>query len=330
MRRFSSALRAIVACIPALLLGDCDRSKPQLPPAETITPEGAPPLDITAKPQLLFQVFGNRADLRVVPLAAVVKGVVKPIGLTERGWRLLDSLYFAPGARYPVYHEDGDVGEVVIRRGMWSGGAAPLYPLAGCSALKPLAAATITFKQPTPDPYVELIGSSASLAPRVPYKGTLLTEAEIAKLGRAFGHEVGKQGGIQPSELDSLDFHARLLVTGATSEPTLLVSFIDPNAGDLGPGAGHATHLFALGEKSGSAYAPAYRHAVSGNAREVEFQRLVDHLDVSGSGVAELILEAWRYGAENETVVLSFRGDAWRETMRSKQSWCLDPPLTKK
>jgi hypothetical protein len=329
MRRFSPALRALIVCAPVLLAG-CDKSKPQVSAAEAITPEGAPALDITVKPQLLFQVFGDRADLRVVPLAAVVKGVVKPIGLTERGWRLLDSLYFAPGARYTVYHEDAEVGEVVVTRGMWTGGATPLYPLAGCSALKPLAAATIAFKQPRPDPYVELIASSVPLAPHVPYKGTLLTEAEIAKLGRAFGHEVGKQAGIQASELDSLDFHARLLVTGATSEPTLLVSFIDPNAGDLGPGAGHATHLFALGEKSGSAYAPAYRHAVSGNAREVEFQRLVDHLDVSGSGVAQLILESWRYGAENETVVLSFRGDAWRETMRVKQSWCLDPLQTRK
>jgi hypothetical protein len=328
MRRFSSVLRVLV-CAPALLVG-CERSKPQPSTADAITPDGAPALDISAKPHLLFQVFGDRADLRVVPLAAVLKGVARPIGLTARGWRLLDSLYFAPGARYPVYHEDAEVGEVIITRGMWTGGATPLYPLAGCSALKPLAAAKITFKQARNDPYVELIASSVPLAPHIAYKGTLLTEAEIAKLGRAFGHDVGKQAGIRASELDSLDFHARLLVTGATGEPTLLVSFIDPNAGDLGPGAGHATHVFALGEKTGNAYAPVYRHAVSGSAREVEFQRLVDHLDVNGSGVAQLILEAWRYGAENETVVLSFRGDAWRETMRAKQSWCLDPPLAKK
>jgi hypothetical protein len=304
----------------------CNKSKPQPLAADMITPAGAPALDVAAKPQLLFQVFGDRDELRLVPLAAVENGAIHPIGLTQRGWRLLDSLYFAPGARYPVYHDDVQAGEVVVSRGMWTDGAAPLYPLAGCSALKPLASAKIVFRQPRTDPYVELVASTAPLPAHPAFKGKLLTEAEIAKVGRAFGHEVGKQAGLEPAELDSLDFHARLLITGASREPTLLVSFLDPNAGDLGPGAGHTTHIFALGEMSGGTYVPVYRHAVSGNARSVEFQRIVDHVDVNGDGVDELIVESWRYGAQNELMVLSFSGGQWRETTRVKQSWCLDPP----
>lgn len=304
----------------------CDKSASATPPADAIAPAGAPALDIAARPQLLFQVFGDRAALRVLPLAAVVNGALKPIGLTSRGWHVLDSLYFQPGSTYPVYHDDVDVGVITVTRGMWLPGQAPLYPLNGCSAPRPMGAATIAFRTARSEPYLELMASSAPLAKHAPSAIKLLTEAEVAVLGRAVGHEAGKAAGIEPAELDSLDFHARLIVTGASADPTLLVSFIDPNSGDLGPGTGHTTHLFALAQKSAAGWVPAYRHTVSGDARTVEFRRIIDHADINGDGVDELVLESWRYGAGNEIVALAWRGGAWHETMRASQSWCLDPP----
>ena len=324
------SLHVSIALCGALTASGCDRPAPQLSPAEKITPEGAPALDIAAMPQLLFRVVGTGADIRLVPMAAVVKHTLRPIGLTQRGWRLLDSLYLKPGTRYPVYREGNEDGEVAVTRGMWTDGMDPPVAIAGCIALKPIATAILANKGAFDAGYVEVFASSLPLATRAPFTGTLLTEAEISKLGRDFGHAVGKAAGIEASALDSLDFHARLLVTGATTEPTLLVSFIDPTAGNPGPGAAHTTHLFALGEKSGGEYRPVYRHVVRGNAKEVEFQRIVDHLDVGGAGVDDLIMEAWRYGADNDAVVLSFRGGEWRETMRTKQGWCLDAIRAKK
>jgi hypothetical protein len=225
-----------------------------------------------------------------------------------------------------MYHDDILTGEVVVSRGMWTGGNTPLYPLPGCRSLKPVASAKVTFKTPHSDPTVEFIASTVPLVPHPPFKGTFLTEAEVARVGRAFGHDVGKAARMDNDELDSLDFHARQIVTGVASEPTLLVSFIDPNGGDLGPGAGHTSHLFALGDKTAARYEPTYRHAVSGNARTVEFQRLVDHLDVNGDGLDEIILESWHYGAHNDLVVLSFKAGQWHEALRVTQNWCLDPP----
>ena len=293
-------------------------------------PEGAPALNLATRPQLLFLAFGDRDNLRLAPLAAVVNGTIGAIGLTQRGWKLLDSIYFQPGTKYAVYHDNIEAGEVTVVRGMWSGGPTPLFPLAGCKTLKPLASAKITFKQEVSDPYIELVASTSRPAARAPYAGKLPTEAEVANVGRAFGHAVGRDAQMDTAALDSLDFHARLLVAGATADPTLLISFIDPSSGNVGAGAGRTMHLFALGERAGAGYAPSYRHAVTGNAREVEFQRMVDHLDVTGDGVDELVLEAWRYGAENESVVLSFANGQWREAMRVKQSWCLDPAKSRK
>lgn len=324
MPSFSRAWPALTFCLLAPLQGCGGKSK-KAQAADAIAPDGAPALDLASRPQLLFQVFGDRDNQRMAPLAAVVKGVIRPIGLTPSGWRTLDSLYFSPGAKYPVYNDGVEVGEVVVTRGMWTNGGKTLYPLQGCTVLRPLAAVRITIKQARTDQYTELVASSVPLAVRGPFKGTLPSDGEIAATGREFGWGIARTARIPASELDSLDFHARLLITGASSDPTLLVSFIDPNAGDLGPGTGHTTHLFALGEKAGATYEPTYRHSVSGDGKSVEFQRIIDHLDVSGSGVDDLILEAWRYGAENDLLVLSFRAGRWRETVRAKQSYCLDP-----
>lgn len=318
--------RVSLACVAGILvtLLACGKSKNGKEAADTTATRSVPALDLSTKPQLLFQLFGERDDPRLLPLFAVVDGAIRPIGLTPRGWKQLDSIYFAAGTRYGVYRDDIEFGEVEVSA------VRPNVPLPGCKILKPIAAARLTFKEPRSDQAVEFIASSAPLAKHAPFTGKLPTEAELGKLGRAFGHAVAKQAGMDDTELDSLDFHARMIITGATSEPTLLVSFIDPGAGDLGPGTGHTSHLFALGDKTGATYDPTYRHAVSGDAKTVEFQRVVDHLDVNGDGIDEIILEAWRYGAENDLVVLSFKAGRWHEAMRVKQSWCLDPPKNKK
>jgi hypothetical protein len=324
--------RAPIALLAGVLIWTvgCDKSGTQPAPSDAITPAGAPALDLAARPQLLFQLYGDRDDLRLAPLVAVQNGTMKPIGLTRRGWKLLDSLYFAPGTKYPVYHDDVEAGEVLITRGMWTGGQGSPSPSAGCQSPRPLAAVKLTLRQPRAEPYVEMVASTTPLAAHPRFQGKLLTEAEVTKIGRAFGHEVGKKAGLDTAELDSLDFHARLLITGAAAEPTLLVSFIDPSSGNLGPGAGRTMHVFALGEPTGGSYTPSYRHAVTGSARTVEFQRIVDHLDVNGDGVDELIVEAWRYGADNDLVVLAFKDGEWRETLRVNQGWCLDPVKSKK
>jgi hypothetical protein len=309
----------------------CDKSKSAAALADVITPAGATALDLTTKPQLLFQVFGDISDPRVIPVAAVINGTIRQIGLTRRGWHTLDSMYFAVGSSYPAYRNDAEEGRITITRGMWTGGGTPLYPLPGCKDLVPLASAKIALTGNTNEPTVEFIASSALLVPHPQFAGKLPSDADIAKMGRSFGHEVGKKADMDAAELDSLDFSARMIITGATAAPTLLVSFVDPTAGDLGPGAGHTSHLFALADKQpDGSYTPTYRHAVSGDAKTVEFQRLIDHVDVNGDGVDELIIEAWKYGAPNELLVLSFKAGTWHESLRVKQSWCLDPVAPKR
>jgi len=303
----------------------CDKA-PKADPNQVL-PEGVMALDLSARPTILFQVFGDAKEPKIVPIAAVVQGAIEPIALTRAGWHALDSMYLAAGATYQVYTDDKPRGTVTVTRGMWTGGDTPLYPLPGCRDLRPLGSAKLDFPLSSADPSVELIASSSPLASHPGNAGPLPSDALIAKMGRALGEAVGAQAQIEKAEMDSLDFVARAIRTGATKDPTLMVSFIDQQAGDVAPGVGHTSHVFALFDKADTGYAATYRHVKSGEARGVEFQRLVDHVDVNGDGVDEIIIESWHYGgSDNQLVVLAFKAGQWHEALRAPSNWCLDPP----
>jgi hypothetical protein len=299
----------------------CEKSKPAQNPADAIVPDGVPALDLAAKPQILFQVFGDRESPRIMPIAAVLNGVIKPIGLTARGWKQLGSQYMATGTKYPFYVEGGEPGELTIARDT-------AYTLPGCSAVKPMSVVQLAFKKPREDPTVEFLSSSGPPAPQHAEPGKLMTSADIAQLGRSIGHAVGKRVNLSAAELDSLDFHARMIPTGATKAPTLLVSFIDPNSGGAKSGSGTG-HVFALADSGVNGYEATYVHAVKGDSKAVEFQRVVNHVDIDGDGADEIIVEAWKYASDNDLVVLSFKAGRWQEVLRVKQDWCLDAPKKK-
>ncbi len=304
-----------------LAVAACKKSEPAVNPADVIVPLGAPALDLSTDPQLLFQVFGDRDSPHMMPLAVVVKTAIKPIGLTPAGWKELDKKYFAAGTKYPFYVEGTAPGELAVAHDT-------LYALPGCKIVKPMAAVTLAFTTPRSDQTIEFLASTVPLVTRPSDGRALMTSADIAKLARSIGHEIGKKGNLTASSLDSLNFHARVIPTGTGKAPTLLISFIDPNAGDAKSGS-WTGHIFALADSGASGYAPTYRHVVKGDSRTVEFQRLVNHVDIDGDGVDEIIVEAWKFGATSDLVVLSYKAGVWQEVLRVKQDWCLDLPKNK-
>ena len=318
------SLSLVTRLVPAVILlsaAACEKSKPVKNPADAIIPDGVAALDLAVKPQILFQIFGDRESPHMMPIAAAVNGVIKPIGLTSSGWKTLATQYMAPGTRYPFYVEGGEPGELTVARDT-------TYSLPGCSVVKPMAVVQLAFRTPHTDPTVEFLATSGPpVAPR-PESGKLMTAADIEKLARGIGHLVGKRANLSAAELDSLDFHARMIPTGASKAPTLLISFIDPNSGDS-RGGGWAGHVFALADSGANGYEATYVHAVKGDAKTVEFQRLVNHVDINRDGSDEIIVEAWKYASDNDLVVLSFKAGRWQEVLRVKQDWCLDVPKAK-
>ena len=281
---------------------------------------------VSATSTILFQVFGAREEPKAVPIAIVEGGTLAPITLDAAGWRLLDSLFFSAGGRLPIYRNGADVGTVEVVRGMWSPSEGQLYQLKSCRLLVPQALMRLQATTSTEES-VEFLASSTKLLQRTDAQ-PLPRDAETQ--GRTLAGAVAAASEIGNEEVSHLDFIARWLRTGAgAGRRTLLASYIDPNAGDAGPGAGHTVMLLALAEDSAGVLSMSYKHVATGEGRTVEFQRLANHADLDGDGVDEIILEAWHYASVPELTVLKYSAGKWTESFRVSENWCLDRDETK-
>ena len=268
---------------------------------------------------VLFQVYGAREEPKIAPIAVLVQGELRPIVLDDPGWRTFDSTYFKTGARIPIYRDGADVGAVEVVRGMWPGTDAPLYSLPACREVIPQAQVSLQATI-TPEESVEFLASSTVL----PQSKKATVPRDATQAGRTVANAVATGQNVGREELAKLDFISRWLQTGAgPSGRTLLASYIDPNAGDAGPGAGHTTMVLALAEDSAGTQSASYSHVSNGDARSVDFQRLANHADLDGDGVDEIILEQWRYAATPELLVLKYRAGSWTETFRISLDWCV-------
>jgi hypothetical protein len=279
-----------------------------------------PSFDVATKPTLVFQAFGTLDSTRLVPIAAIVNGELKQIVLPEPDWRRLDSAYFAAGTEYPVYRDGQPAGTLTVTRRMWEPDSEPLYALPGCRELRPMAAVTLKTKLPL-DPAFEFLSVSTPLK-----SGPAKTQSpkDLNAAVRAVALMGLKAEQLDSADIDTASFSAHEIHMASGTKATLVASQIDPNAGDTGPGAGHTTHFLIFGDDpDGKGYQVSYRHLESGEARTVEFQRLLDHLDLTGDGVDEVFVESWRYASTNELVVLTRSNGKWHETLRVPQNWCV-------
>jgi hypothetical protein len=269
--------------------------------------------NLAGKPNVLFLMFGDRADPRLLPVATTIDGQVAPVTLSAQGWRDFDRIYLRSGTKISLYRDGKPDGDGVIKRGMWEGGA-PLYKLPRCRSLKPLAAMT-----PRPDEsrevMLERIASSDRLAPapaRPPIpKATLDTAAALAV-------RVAQREGITKNARAELDLAVSAISTGATSRPTLVVSFMERGGGVNGS----PRHLFILADSAEGGFAPSFIHSAEDTMPE--FRRLIDHADITGDGVDELLLEGWENGGDSYLLFLRFTNGKWREMARGATSWCAD------
>lgn len=319
------ARRLIVATILTVATG-CDKASAGLKMARADEAETEPApsqqLDLSKRPDILFQVFGSHDDPRMIPLASIRGGKLEQIVLSTDNWHVFDTLYTKAGDSVTVYRDGRAAGVARVRQRMWDRGSA-LYSLPGCRKLTPLSAVTVT-GTPESDYTLEYLASKTRLGAT---HGDIATmpASEAAKLARKVGEAVAKENGIEQSTLADLDFRAISVPTGATSQPTLVAAFMPPPTLHADAKEGRRTsHVFALADARADGYAVTFKHVVNSTGDDVDFRRYVDHLDIDGDGIDEIVLEAWQPGGDTFLVVLSFRGGQWGEVFRSRESWCLD------
>jgi hypothetical protein len=279
-------------------------------------------LDLSAHPDILFKIYGERDDPRMIPVGVLRGGSIESISLGASGWKQFDSMYDKVGTRYTVYENGRALGAAKVRQGMWEAGRDPLYTLPSCELLTPQAAVTLDGGVP-PGYTVSLFASSKALrnAP-----AATMTSGEAARIAKGLAVAVARTAGITESELEGLDMHASAIATGVSDAPTIVATFVDRRSDEQSSAGERTSHIMLIADKpAGSGtYRTTFTHTLNGDAASGEFRRYIDHLDVAGDGVTEIALEGWRYGGDTFLLFLQYKNGAWTELYRSRSSWCLD------
>lgn len=322
MRAFVVQRIATLVTIVTVVTG-CDKAKGFIGGDRPAPPEIAPGegLNLAARPDILFQVFGEKEDPRMIPIAAIEDGQLKTISLSSTGWHQFDAMYLRRGKTYKLYQDGRIRGAVTVRQGMWERPDSPLYELPGCQGLTPLASVSVTGMTKSSYTVEALAASFERTASRPPKP---LADAELTKTGRQIAIEAGAPENVDAKMLDALDFRAVAINTGATSAPTIVASYLDPTASEAGSATANTVHLFVIADRDVDGYAPTMSHVVNGPIAGALYRRFFDHLDLTGDGIDEIVAEEWRIGQESSLLVLAWTNGRWREIFRGRSSWCLD------
>ena len=316
--------RRLLATTLILALG-CDKAR-QLAggSASAQAPDvpAAARLDLTSRPDMLFQVYGERDDARMIPVGVLRNGKIEQVNLGSSGWKQFDGLYGKAGAQYPVYQGGRSVGHVTVRQGMWEAGKDPLYTLPNCELMIPQSAVTLDAAG-RPGYTVSLFASTRPLheAP-----AASMVQGEVDRIGRQVAERVAATVGIDRGAVDSLDFHATAAATGVSKWPTIVITMIDRRADEQSSAHEHTTHLLIVADRGegASEYSPTFKHVVDGDASTGDFRRYIDDIDVAGDGTAELVLEGWKFGGDTFLLFLQYTNGTWSELFRGRSNWCLD------
>jgi hypothetical protein len=312
---------AIVASILMVAAG-CDKLKAAAGGSAAASDAPvADALDLSQKPDILFQIFGERSDTRMIPLAALVDGSIRHINLSGDGWRQFAAQYEKSGTEYKLYDNGRPVGATTVRQGMWEKPNAPLYALPNCKVLIPLAAVTLDTRIEL-GYTVDLLATSATLTP--PPSSSAISPADLKRIARELGYAIGERQGMSRKAVDGLAFRSFAIPTGATGAPTIVASFMDSGAEGGGSGTGGG-HIFVIADmKSGGVYSPTYSHAFATVTEHDEYRVYLNHLDLTGDGVQEILVEARQVGGGAAVAALSHQNGSWQEVFRSRSGWCLD------
>ena len=317
--------RCLLATTLILGLG-CDKARELVPgngaKAQAAEVPAAAQLDLSTRPAILFQIYGERDDPRMIPVGVLRNGTIEAIVLGAAGWRQFDALYGKAGTQYTVYDGGRAIGRATVRQGMWEEGRDQLYTLPACNLLIPQSAMTLGAGIGS-NYTVTLFASSKPLrdASRASMSGA---EAEV--IARAIGAKLAAQAGVGAGEVAALDVRAVALNTGATGNPTVVATFMDKRADEQSAAGEQTLHMFVVADRPAGAagYQVTFSHIGRGEASDVDFRRLVDQIDVNDDGVTELALEGWKFGCDTYALFLQYRNGAWNEVFRSRSSWCLD------
>jgi hypothetical protein len=265
----------------------------------------------------------------MIPVAVLADGKLRHIQLDTAGWRRFDEMFLREGREYTLFSDGRAFGSARLKRGMWETDSLPLYRLEGCASHLPLSEVSIVSERKQRGFIIEMLATNAAL-PQVERDVPAADRKSMPSVDRVLPADE-ERGFVREGILKALDGRAITLATGATPWPTLITSWIDSASSLAEDPTAQSRHIFLVADRGPDGeYHVTYRHQTERPLGEAEFRRFIDHLDVTGDGIEELILEGWQFGGKTWISVLSYRGGAWEEMFRSRANWCLDPAPRKR
>ncbi|MEP6690141.1 MAG: hypothetical protein ABJD07_03235 [Gemmatimonadaceae bacterium] len=326
--RHLARVLAFGSVIASMLVGvtACDKRKATaslVREGEAAKPRPEPQLNLDTRPTILFQIFGDARDPRMIPIAAVEKDRLHEIVLDYAGWLRFDSLYFRKGDAYPLYRDGKPLGSVRVRKGMWEDPYGPVYSLKGCGTLTPLAVVRVDLESAT-EFNVDLFATNRDN--ERPHPTSAVSDAQARRVALQMAYESGSVVGLDHRAIDSLHLNVQVVETGTGRWPTIVAQLIDNRLDTLGPALTRASNLLLIGDAdSAGTYRATYVHRVNAPLKTTTFRRYVDHLDILGvDGVDEIMLEGWKYADNTFLTVLRFEKGQWEEIFRTRENWCLE------
>lgn len=302
----------------------CDKAK-QLTGGgggEAAEPAAESRLDLSSRPDILFQVFGESNDARMIPVAVIQGGRLEPIVLASAGWKQFDALYGKSGTSYSLYSDGRSVGSAIVRQGMWEKPQEPLYSLPSCQLIVPLSRVRLDTRLKIGFT-VEAFASNATLGRAAGSPG--MSAADVSDAARQVGAAAAQRARISSGTLESLSLSADAIEIRADGPPVIVAAFTDPKVDDKAASGAKTASIFAIAEPAeDGSWQIVYSHIVNGAADEAEYRRYLDHLDLDRDGTDEIVLEGWDASGTSFLSFLRSDGTKWTEMFRSRAEWCLD------
>ena len=302
----------------------CDKAK-QLTGGgggEAAEPATESRLDLSSRPEILFQVFGESNDARMIPVAVIQGGRLEQIVLASAGWKQFDTMYGKAGTTYTLYSGGRSAGSAVVRQGMWEKPQEPLYSLPSCQLMIPLSRVRLDTRMKLGFT-VEAFASNATLGRAAGSPG--MSAADVSEAAWQVGGAAAQRARISSGMLESLTLSADAIEIRAGGPPAIVAAFTDPKADDKAASGGKTASIFAIAEPAeDGSWQITYSHIVNGSAEDAEYRRYLDHLDVDRDGTDEIVLEGWDASGSSFLSFLRSDGAKWTEMFRSRAQWCLD------
>ncbi len=267
---------------------------------------------LAAQPRVLFRALATTNGTELVPIAMIGPNGFRPLQLANRGWRAFDLQYFeVEQAVYP--HRDGrSLPAARIRRGMWTGGFAPLDSIPGCQVIVPSAVANI--------PEGVMLATSRALTPIKP--APALSDAELREALQRTEKLVAPIKGIPLSMLSRYSRTVHQVNNGSGGRPTLVVIYNDPEARPDSSLDERPRQFIAFLDHQLYGYQATWTYTTIGDPRSLARLRLLDHLDVNDDGLPEVLLGLLDADAPLYTIVMKREGQAWLEAGRQVRRRC--------